>query len=159
MPRARLRRDRWRPPPLRLWKLRHHLTALDLVDRIEQSVYRPSETKTLSRKPSTVSPSIGTGISDSWLMAAPISADSAVGNSTTSTTKALQLSALPESSSAETSARAESSEAERSRRMSAMVSGSKHRTRRRCTEGSGRAAPTAGSHSRAAPPFRRPARG
>ena len=54
----------------------------------------------MSTKPSIVSPPIGTGISGSCRMAAPMSADSAVGSATTSSTSAVQLSVPPESSAA-----------------------------------------------------------
>ena len=56
------------------------------------------------------------------MIAPPTSAETAVGSPTTSSTRAVQLSALPESSAAATSARAVSSGAERSRKASAMLS-------------------------------------
>ena len=75
----------------------------------------------LRTNPSIVSPTIGTGITGRWRMAALMSADPAVGNATTSRTKAVQLSVLPDWSAAPTKAPAVSSGAERSRKISAML--------------------------------------
>ena len=72
----------------------------------KRRLYRPSDSSTLRAKPSIVSPPSGTGISGSCIIAVPMSADCAVGRSTTSNTKAVQLSELPDSSAATTSARA-----------------------------------------------------
>ena len=72
-------------------------------------------------------------------MAPPTSSERAVGNATTSNTKAVQLSVLPDWSADVTKARAVSSGAERSRKMSAMLESvrdpytpSLHSSRRSC---------------------------
>jgi hypothetical protein len=85
-------------------------------------LYLPSDSSTLSTKPSMVSPPCGTGISGNCVMLAPMSAVSAVSRPTTSSTRAVQLSVAPASSAADTSARAVSSEETRSRMMTAMIS-------------------------------------